>query len=144
MQRKGYNFKRAPHLAFRDIIPDFDGDKLRSDWRKAPKDYRSGYSVVVSLKAVWKVLGLKTWENAEWEEYSEAIKKVPCLPFTGWSRTNMIYGIWRKRNQPVSIDHGDGTCHWQEHYWTRTVYWIEDAQVFTATDRCYDEKKPRA
>lgn len=120
LKRKGYTFKEAPHLVFRQYDPEID-KRTGEDFVAGSPD-REFYNVVVSYKAVLRRLGKAWYEETTHEEFSEAKNNTPCIPFFGWSRTNMIYGKARKS------PHG---------YYTRPIYWIEDGTVYQSTAR-YD------
>lgn len=141
MKRKGFDFKFARHLTFRNFIPDLDGDQLQSDWRNLTSDYRQ-YSVIIPVRAVFKAMGLNPGERSEPKAWFEMLDKVPCLPFSGWSRTNMVYGVYRKQNRSrhVLID---GESHLLNHYWTQPIYWVENASVYVATGHYLRERDPR-
>ena len=136
MKRKGYEFRRAPHLTWRHA------DETRDKGRDGTPIAR-GYFVPVRCQDC----------NAVGN-----IKDAPCLPGLAHSRTNMAYGPWRKRNQgkyfwertkPVlnpadfkaAEERGDKNPEgweqrWINPYWTCPVYWIEGNTVYQSTAYC--------
>ena len=132
MKRKGYNFRRAPHLTWRPADPKRDVGK---DGTHIP----TNYCVPV------RCLDTNAVGN---------IKDAPCLPGLAHSRTNMAYGQWRKQNRgkyfwvrtkpalnPADFKIAEARMnnpegweqHWIDPYWTCPVYWIEDGTVWVST-----------
>lgn len=163
MKRKGYDFQRANHLTHRPFNPELD---LKRHVGKIPDPKSEDYSVVVSRKAVRKMMvRLNGFEDPGQDsiKFYVARQQTPCLPFTGHSRTNMIYGTWRKQNrgrwfwvqtgpslnpaqfkaaEAAGDDNPEGwEQQWISPHWTRPVYWIEDSKVYTATDYRYTDPK---
>lgn len=153
MKRKGYEFKLARHLTFRDAqARDLESDTYKGSRRyKDPSAYRA-YAVIVPVRACI---------NDEGEFDVEKREQAKALPFTGWSRTNMVYGAWRRqtrgRHFPIRTkpaltpaqykvleaagdDNPEGwEQRWFEAYWTAPVYWIENGSVYTATRHTYED-----
>ena len=92
MKRKGINFKRARHLYFRPCQEADLASKaytprvMRCDWEPS----RAAYVVIISVKDCLD-------DQGEWDH--DRVEDAPARPFTGWSRTNMVYGPYRKQTQ---------------------------------------------
>jgi hypothetical protein len=97
MRRKGYQFKHAPHLTFRPA-QERDLEQHTGEHKPTWDDRQSAYCVIVPVKRCLDEDGRFSHELRE---------QAKCLPFDGWSRTNMLYGgVWRKQTR--------GT-----HFWVR-------------------------
>jgi hypothetical protein len=86
MKRKGIDFRRAPHLYFRSVRPE-DMERCVRDrqWR----DHDGAYVVIIRKRDCID-------DDGNWSH--ELKEKATCLPFDGWSRTNMVYGgVYRKQ-----------------------------------------------
>lgn len=145
MKRKGIHFKYAPHLTFREGDPTRD---FRSDGRPVEKHH---IVIVRRSKVEPDEKGDITWDQ---------VQKAPCLPFSGHSRSNMVYGsTYRKQTrgrwfevqtkptlnpaqfkaaEAAGDDNPEGwEQQWFDTYWTSTIYWVEDGCVYTAPDPTY-------
>ena len=159
MRRKGHQFKRATHLTFR-YVQERDLTEAYRGTMERDVERMTAYAVIVPVRACLDDEGKFDVEKRE---------AAKALPLSGWSRTNMLYGIWRKQTRgrrfwvplkSLSKEHqkawranfkhdtkcgldtsywyqGEGdevqVHHWMSTYWTETVYWVEDACVYTAT-----------
>jgi hypothetical protein len=85
MKRKGINFSHAPHLSFRYAKPE---DMARCSDYNVWEPSRSGYCVIVRKKDCKD-------DGSGYLVTDDA----PCIPFSAWSRTNMVYGRWRTQTR---------------------------------------------
>jgi len=161
MKRKGLHFRPAHHLTFRDIRPEDEARFTGKGFNYFKHgDWVGGYAVILSIKRVekqmkalfGKIPDRETSPDEYWDNRLEAKKVTPCQAFSGHSRTNMVYGKWRRntggcwfwvRTKPVltpaefkaSEQTGDDNPEgwereWFTEYWTQPVYWIEDGYVY--------------
>jgi len=152
MRRKGYEFKRADHLTYRMYDPERDADRHTS----GSEPGSGSYVVIVSYKKCGQS-GPCSYCGAASESACQAqgclwdprvtqydVGQAPCLPFACWSRTNMLYGKWRKNKEGTGrwFRGGDSTNQWCETYWTCPVYWVEGGRVYTST--AYRKTDPEA
>jgi hypothetical protein len=163
MRRKGIDFKLARHLAWRHFNPETDIGQCHSRGYDADYFTRSPHRAYVVIVPTSRCL-----VDDDGYLTRESIDAAECLPFDGWSRTNMVYGHpWRRQtrgrrfwvwlseltaeeraawedNAPEHIhwneDKTDGQVpHWFPVYWTATTYWVEDNYVYTATRRTHED-----
>jgi hypothetical protein len=159
-------FKLARHLTWRPMRPEdapqcsdpsYDEEYLRNR--------HGAYTVIVPVSRCEIEGGYIT---------RESLDAAKCLPFSGWSRTNMVYGNWRKQTRGryvwLEIDDERVTADdlkyrkllaeddpdvartlerglipiWFDTYWTRSVYWVEDNRVYYGTSYRYEEPKRKA
>jgi hypothetical protein len=145
MIRKGIRFRKANHLHYRYANPEIDKE---INGEPLSKNY-----VVITR---WKDC-LDDEGNYDEEKALQA----PCVPNTGHSRTNMLYGSFRKHERsiqvwvgPKKILPGDivldvntiavdpGQARFlvrREKYWTLSVYWVEDGVVYQGTIQHWQE-----
>jgi len=99
MKRKGIDFAFAPHLGFRNVT-ELDLQLHCTDDSKTWSDSRRGHCVITSRKTG------------------------DVVPFSGWSRTNMVYGgKYRKQTR--------GVRNWERlstlNAWDRKLWEDQDA-----------------
>lgn len=167
MKRKGYDFKPAQHLTFRGSRPE-DVSMYLGKFGTDHVSRRPGggaYLVIVSKTQIEKTMRAQFGATPanHWRAYRQATEIAPCLPFSGHSRTNMIYGTWRKRNggrwfnvrtkpslNPAQYKEAERAGEenpegweekWFDVHWTRPIYWVEKMQVYTATT--YTHQNPK-
>ena len=146
MIKKGIDFRAAPHLTFRH--PN-EGDVDSQD-----RQVEGAYFILLR------------WEDCKdpWTKvYDQGLRKeAPQFQKLTYSRTNMAYGRYRRRNQRVqywvtqkdflekNISRWEGVhCNGEvendqvlvsfPHYYTCPVYWIEGGQVYRGTIKTWDE-----
>ena len=130
MIRKGMTFRPAPHLYFRSLQPG-DRDSRGQDAHKR----HGSYCVIVRRANCVDDEGRLDFDMRD---------KAPMHGPHSWSRTNMVYGGVRKNNRCIRVYRtveGVERIIEQNVYWTRAVYWIEDAYVWQGTIRYYDKPK---
>jgi len=159
MRRKGIDFKRAPHLTWRCFNPETDIEQCSGyDRDYFDRNPHLAYCVIVPVSRC--EVGDDGYHLTR-----ESMDAAKCLPFSSWSRTNMVYGRqWRRQSRGAYFwarlselpadrqqvwrdnaadhivwddeDHQDGqVAEWFDVYWTSTVYWVEDNRVYTASFR---------
>jgi len=140
MKRKGINFKRAPHLTFRNPLP--------GETQTNGRPLRDHHVVIVRVKDCLDADG----------NFSQSLRAEAPMHGTveGHSRSNFVYGgPWRKQSRgkwfhvqtkptltPAQYkaaeasgeDNPEGwTQQWFDNYWTAPMYWVEDGAVYSAT-----------
>lgn len=136
MRRDGFIFKPSKSLTYRYGNPTRDFD-------------RDGKPIDSSYCAIIRYTG------------QGSLSATPCLPGLSYGRTNMAYGIWRKRStgrwftvqirpalSPAEYKAYEARgeepppeteSKWFDTYWTCPVYWVENGRVYTSThQRCSD------
>jgi hypothetical protein len=173
MKRKGYQFKRARHLTFR-YVQARDLEEAYRGTMPRDIDRMTAYAVIVPVQACLDDEDEASTILRTSRIDRDKLQAAKALPITGWSRTNMVYGIWRKQTRgrrfwvklsSLSKEHQkawrdnykhDSHCgidtsywysdeggvqvhHWCTTYWTKTIYWVEDAIVYTATTHTHED-----
>jgi hypothetical protein len=90
MRRKGSDFKRASHLTFRPA-QERDLQQHKGGMTRTWEPSQAAYCVIVPISRCLDANG----------DFDRAKRDAAeCLPFDGWSRTNMVYGHgWRKQTR---------------------------------------------
>lgn len=169
MIRKGMEFKLARHLTWRTFNPETDLDQCRGyDAEYFERSPHDSYCVIVPVS--------RCELDPEDSRYitRESVEAAKCLPFDGWSRTNMVYGNWRKQTRGryfwLSVDDERVDAEtlkyrkllaeddpqvartldrglipiWFDTYWTCAVYWVENNRVYYGTIQRYEKPKRAA
>lgn len=146
MTRKGHNFRHAPHLTHRSVLPgDLDSNGCQVE------EY---YVIIVRVADCLDSNGNFSFELR---------KGAPAHTNLAYSRTNMGYGSYRKMNHSkgfwvqvrpylTTVQYKaaeeelakNGTPipqseEWQvfAHYWSCPIYWLESGSVYTASSPTY-------
>lgn len=192
MQRKGITFRPAHHLTWRFFNPKMDADRCDSyDADYFERSPHTNYVVIVALSWCERSGNCVycDWPEDKHNEdefplshrrtksaincrafqpsiTTEDLNAAPCMPFDSWSRTNMVYGRWRRnsrggwfgvRTKPqltpaaykaaeaAGDDNPEGwQDQWFDTYWTCPVYWVEDGQVYHGTIRTHETPRSKA
>jgi len=100
MKRKGHQFKRAHHLTFRDAQErDLEPDTYKGRLPRAWKREMAAYAVIVPVQACLDDEDEASAILRTARIDLDKLQAAKALPFTGWSRTNMVYGVWRKQTR---------------------------------------------
>lgn len=124
MKRKGINFRHSPGLYYRSARPE---DMERCTGHRTWSESLTSYVVIIRKKDC--VDGNGNWSH-------ELAQQAPCLPFDGWSRTNMVYGgTFRKQTRGarfwvhVSDLTEDQQCTVRDNDELHDVRWDDDAKT---------------
>jgi hypothetical protein len=136
MKFKGFNGKLAKNLGYRESI---QGDV-----------YLDGTPVHQNYTVIVKKNDCRHYENEFGQKFYDPEGVSAIKDMTGHSRTNLIYGAWKKRKvneitgNTVEMDDGRRTFITTGEYFQCTVYFVLKGQVYRASMKRMDTPKMRA
>ena len=163
IKRKGHDFRHAPHLTFRDVREEDMSQCVDGrEWR----DSMRGHVVIVSVKDCLygpnndfshdlrekaKCFLFDGWSRTNMV-YGGKIRtqRRGCRRWERLSDQSPDHqAAWRANDDQWGdqVHWDDDTKQdgyvavWHDVYWTRTVYWVEDGAVYTASIRYFEDPR---